>query len=107
MFKGRVPDLLKKSSKHASQLSQFHNDFDESKPLILLELGQIEVILESLDRKVDRQVRSSIKETRSRIREYKDYRNKAQLWEVYVSLQKMNQVIVNLQEDQKWESNNG
>jgi len=107
VFKARVPDLLKKVSKHASQLSQFHNNFEDSKPLILLEIGQVEVILKSLNKKVNRQVKSSIKEVNKHISGYKIYRDKSRLWDIYVSLQKVNQEVVNLQEDRNWESNNG
>jgi hypothetical protein len=61
VFKARVPDLLKKISKHTSQLSQLHNEFEHSKPQILLEIGQTEVALKSLDKKVNRTIKNSIK----------------------------------------------
>lgn len=107
VFKARVPDLLKKVTKQASQLSQFHNNFEDSKPQILLVIGQVEVTLKSLNKKVDRQVKNSIKEVSKHISGYKTNRDKSRLWDIYVSLQKVNQEIVNLQEDRSWETNNG
>ncbi len=106
VFKARVPDLLKKMSKHASQLSQYHKDFENSKPEILLEIGQAEVILNSLSKKVGKQVNSSIKEVTKQILYYKTYQEKSRAWDIYISLQKVHQEIINLQEDRKWESNN-
>lgn len=107
VFKARVPDLLKKSTELASHLSQFHSDFENSKQQILYEIGQVEVILKSLNKKVNRQVKSSIKEVNKHIVDYKNYRDKSRLWDIYVSLQKVNQEVINLQEDRSWENNNG
>jgi hypothetical protein len=106
VFKARVPDLLKAMSKHGSKLAQFHNDFENSKPQILLEVGQAEVTLKSLNAKVDKQIKISINEVAKQISDYKTYQEKSRAWNIYISLQKVNQEITNLQEDRKWESNN-
>lgn len=48
IFKGRVPELLVRLAKHASNLSAFHKEFEDSLQQIEEEVGLSEITLKSL-----------------------------------------------------------
>ncbi len=101
--KARVPDLLKNLNKHASKLSEYYGDFDNSKDAILLEIGNTEVALDFLKGKVSKQIQTSIEKAYVQISNYKANPERDKLYAVYVDLQKVNQGTFYLQQDQKWE----
>jgi predicted PurR-regulated permease PerM len=104
VFQARVPDLLDKISEHSTRLVKYNKLYDKSKPDILLEIGQIEVTLKSLKKKVSKEIQASIGKTNKEIISYKSNPYQDQFWKIYVSLQQVKQEITYLQEDQKWES---
>jgi len=107
VFKARVPELVHQIAEQASRLALFHNDYKNSRQQIALELGQVEVTLSSLRKKVDRQTKKRITSAVERIGEWNSYKeDKNRLWAVYVDLQKVIQEVKNVQEDREWESHN-
>lgn len=106
VFNARVPDLLKGLAKQNTQLLSLYNQFEESKPQILLHISSTQVTLDSLSKKVDKNIQASIKEVATQISSYKSSEEKNELWKIYVELAKVHQEITHLLEDRKWESNN-
>jgi hypothetical protein len=107
VFKARVPELVNQISDHASKLALFHNDYENSREQILLELGKAEVTLSSLKKKVDRKTRRLITTAITTVQSYNRYtRDKDQLWKIYIDLQKVVQEVINVQGDREWESHN-
>lgn len=104
MFTGRVPDLTRKLKQHALNIDTYLRNFEDSVTLILLELTQIEVVLNSLKRKLDRQSRKSVVQLLEDIRVY-NIRIKGQngLYQIFFDLNKIIGELEELQEDLKWE----
>lgn len=106
--KARVPELTKQLGSHASRLVILHGDFKTSRDEVLLELGQVEVTLRFLKKKIGRPTKKSVARVLKLIDNYSPHNaNKDQLWKIYVDLQKVIQEVVEVQSDQSWENPNG
>ena len=104
LFTARVPDLTKQISKHASKLVLQHADFEKSRSDVDLTLAQLEAPLKSLQNKVERQSKPSIKSLLAAISEFQKQRgSKDQLWKIYVETQKLIAEIDEIAADARWE----
>lgn len=109
MFTARVPDLKSKLSGKASKLIELQADFENKFNEIHTELARIEVHLNSLNKKVNKENRVSIKEALRLIRDYRKEAKKKntgdenKLSEIYTQLQKIIEEINELIKDSEWE----
>jgi hypothetical protein len=106
-FKARVPELTRKLNSHASKLADYHQNFEDSREEIILELANSEAVLKSLGEKVNKSTRGSIKILLAQIKEYNLYKannNADFLWNrIYVLMRKLVTELGELQQDLKWE----
>lgn len=108
VFKARVPELVEDLREQASKLATFHQDFNVSRPQVLLEIGKAEVTLKDLKKKVGRPTRKSLAIVIKLIADYSPYNQTPDyLWKIYVELQKVIQEIIGLQSDRAWGNPNG
>ena len=105
IFTGRVPEVVESLDKIASNISKHLNDYEESQPLIRLELAKAEVSLKSLRKKIGkREHRKPINTLIKTINKYKpNSENQEDLRDIYLDLYKIVSQIEELQKDQKWE----
>lgn len=104
MFTARIPDLHRDLKKHASNLANYMNEFDSYRPQIATELVNIEVIVLSLKRKVDKQAMPHIKSLVSQLKNLEPMSVDTEtVWKIYASVNKVLASVEDLQEDKKWE----
>jgi hypothetical protein len=101
---GRSPDLTSKIKKHSSNLSNYFNDFDNNRYSIHQELSLSEVTLKSLERKADGQVKKSVKDLGTKIRNF-DWKNGSadDAREIHVGMLKLLEEFQDMRQDQEWE----
>ena len=103
-FTARAPELAKELSKRTSNISNHRNDFDHNLLEIDQELVRVHVILDSLERKVNRSSRRSITEAMKTISSYSSgIKDRDSLFIVYLSLVKVVSELEELQKDRIWE----
>ena len=103
-FTARAPELAKELSKRTSKLSEYRNDFDHNLLEIDQELVRVHVILDSLEKKVNRSSRKSITEAMRTISGYSfGSKDRDSLFVVYLSLVKVVGELEELQKDRIWE----
>lgn len=104
IFAARVPELIEKLSDLASDISECMNDFDTFIPQISLDLGEAEVVLKSLRKKLRRKSRKSIDQLLKNMDDYNaNTGDSDKLWGVYVDMSKVIAEVKDIQEDLKWE----
>lgn len=106
VFRARIPELLNKLSTHSGEISKLNKNYLQSLPKISLEIGRLEITLKSIKKKVSKEIKPSVSESYLAIKAYRSTPNSDLLWQVYISLQRLQQEIELHQEDQKWEMTN-
>lgn len=103
--KVRLPQLIKKVKSNTSKISDFLNNFKESKDNIRLELGKLEANLKSLSKKINKPIKLYIKKDLKRIRNLSKNNLTPEItWEIYREVSKTLEEINNYFEDIKWEA---
>lgn len=102
----RLPELGKQLKRFASQLADYQNEYETSKPDIKLLIGRVEVTLAEIHTKVSGPTKDLVMSGIDKIQEYnqKDEGSLEDSWAIYGEVQKIIDKIDFFQEDQKWES---
>ena len=103
VFTGRVPDLLESLRRHASSISLFLNDFEDSISGISEELARAEIVVKSLKKKLNREPKRAMGKLLKTMRAYEKSSTEANLWQAYIGMIKAVDQIEDLQQDMKWE----
>lgn len=100
----RLPEVAHKLEEHAEKIYQYSNDFDKSIKDVSLELGRLEVVLNSLRNKLDRRSRGTVVQLLEKIRLYKPKKDREKaLFDIYIDISKILEELDELQKDAKWE----
>ena len=99
IFRLRAPQFMKALAKHASVLHAYGDDFDNSVQDICDELAKVDVKLRTMKGKMRGASKKSVKQLRSRIKEYnEDSSNREKFRLIYRGIQS---VVVEVQESRE------
>lgn len=105
IFTGRITDLSKSLKQHSSKISEYLNDFDGFLPQILEELTRAEVVVKSLERKTNGQLKQSVGKLHKSILSYSSQQqNQDGLRSIYLAMIKIQDEIADYRKDQEWEA---
>lgn len=104
VFRARVPELLERLIEQSSKISTYQNDFVNSSQEIDIVVAQVEITLKSLKQKLSGSVKSSVGKILKQLeRLVNQSKTSANLWSLYIDLQKLIAEVQELQSDLKWE----
>jgi hypothetical protein len=103
LFTARMPELARKLREHTLNIAEYLSDFEKSIQDISVELARLEVVLNSLSRKLDRTSSETVVQLLKYLKNYDVERaGKTGLRKIHVYVNKILDEIEDLQEDLKW-----
>jgi hypothetical protein len=103
LFKARVPELTDRIGVVASRISELLNDYDGSTAEIQVVLAELEVVLNSLQKKTSSRAKAAAKESIKQIRNYAKQPDETKLRGIYVELRKLGIEVSEIRQDAEWE----
>lgn len=106
LFSARVPEQLGKYRESISSINKYYSEYPSSKESILFEITRVEVNLNWFRKKVNKNIRKEIDNGLKLIEclKRKDVQHpKDEVYSAYLSFSKINELLLSLIEDNKWE----